>query len=147
MDGLTLLDEARAAGLTVTADRGRLVIRGPRRAEPTARRLIAHKGLVLQALTADRPAIGPDDLPPDWRFVWEERAAIMEYDGGLAKEHAEAAALADTLAVMRRSGVPPVAGVVRENVDDDRAGVGGRLRDRHLRVQVPAAGDPVAAIG
>jgi hypothetical protein len=53
------------------------------------------------------PDIGPDDLPPDWRFVWEERAAIMEYDGGLPKEHAEAAALTDVLELMRRHGIAP----------------------------------------
>jgi hypothetical protein len=51
--------------------------------------------------------IGPDDLPPDWRDDWEERAAIMEYDGGLPKEHAEAAALADTLERMRRANIGP----------------------------------------
>ncbi len=33
MDGLTLLTEARAAGLAVNALGGRLVVRGPRRAE------------------------------------------------------------------------------------------------------------------
>src|SRR5262249_52861929 len=107
MDGLTLLDEARAAGLSVEADGDRLRIRGPRRAEPVALRLIAHKAAVLAALAADLPAIpdiGPDDLPPDWRHVWEERAAIMEYDGGLPKEHAEAAALTDTLERMRAAG-------------------------------------------
>ena len=54
------------------------------------------------------PDIDVDDLPPDWRYVWEERSAITEYDGGLPKEHAEAAALADTLEVMRRSGAWPV---------------------------------------
>jgi hypothetical protein len=46
--------------------------------------------------------IGPNDLPADWRFCWEERAAIMEYDGGLTKDEADAAALADILAAMRR---------------------------------------------
>src|SRR5437879_5379609 len=99
MDGLTMLDEARAAGLSVEADGDRLRIRGPRSAEPVALRLIAGKAAVLRALTADRlPAldITSDDLPPDWRYVWEERAVIMEYDGGLPKEHAKAAALADT---------------------------------------------------
>jgi hypothetical protein len=45
---------------------------------------------------------GPDDLPGDWRCEWEERAAIMEYDGGLPREHAEAAALADILDRIRR---------------------------------------------
>ncbi len=33
--------------------------------------------------------IGPEALPMDWRIEWEERAAIMEYDGGLTREEAE----------------------------------------------------------
>jgi hypothetical protein len=47
-----------------------------------------------------RDPIGPDDLFPDCRDIFEERAAIMEYDGGLSLEHAEAAALADILRIM-----------------------------------------------
>ena len=43
------------------------------------------------------PAVGPDDLPLDWRIAWEERAAIREYDGGLSRDRAEALALADIL--------------------------------------------------
>jgi hypothetical protein len=54
MDGLTLLQEARAAGLTVQADGARLRIRGPRRAEPIVQQLIAHKTIVLSALSAKR---------------------------------------------------------------------------------------------
>jgi len=50
MVGLTLLDEARAAGLTVLADGDRLVVRGPRAAEAVARRLLEHKTAVLAAL-------------------------------------------------------------------------------------------------
>lgn len=50
-------------------------------------------------------AIMPGDLPPDWYERWEERAAIMEYDGKMPKEHAEAAALADTLRCMREAGI------------------------------------------
>ncbi len=46
----------------------------------------------------------PADLPPEWHFAWDERAAIMEVDGKLPREHAEAAALADTMTIMRRSG-------------------------------------------
>lgn len=38
MDGLTLLAEARAAGLEVRAEGDRLVIRGPRKAEALAKR-------------------------------------------------------------------------------------------------------------
>src|SRR5262249_50808230 len=95
MDGLILLNEAQGAGLTVEAEGDRLRIRGPRRAEPIAQRLIAHKADVLAVLTAKRafaPEIRVEDLPADWRVEWEERAAIMEYDGGLTREHAEAEA-------------------------------------------------------
>jgi hypothetical protein len=96
MDGVTLLDEARAAGLSVQADGDRLRIRGPRRAEPIARRLIANKALVPHALAGR--------LPPDWHLQWDERAAIMEVDGGLPRERAEALALLDILEQMRRHG-------------------------------------------
>ena len=50
------------------------------------------------------PDIGPDDLPGDWRVEWEERAAIMEYDGNMPRERAEALALADVVDRMRRGG-------------------------------------------
>jgi hypothetical protein len=41
--------------------------------------------------------------PPDWHFLWDERAAIMEYDGGLPRERAEARALDDIFQVMQRT--------------------------------------------
>ncbi len=46
------------------------------------------------------PAISPDDLPGDWRVDWEERAAIMEYDGGMPRERAEAMALNEIIQQM-----------------------------------------------
>lgn len=45
---------------------------------------------------AEGPAIGPDDLPDDWRVVYDERAGIMEYEGGLSRDEAEALALSET---------------------------------------------------
>lgn len=54
-----------------------------------------------------RDVLTPDDLPADWRAWYEERAAVREYDGGQAREHAEAEALRETLAAMRESGVIP----------------------------------------
>jgi hypothetical protein len=51
------------------------------------------------------PGVGVDDLDGDWRVWFEERAAIMEYDGGLSREHAEALALAETIRAMRREGI------------------------------------------
>jgi hypothetical protein len=52
-----LLADARAAGLTVTVDAGRLVIRGPRAAEHLALALLARRPAVLAhlAATAARP--------------------------------------------------------------------------------------------
>jgi hypothetical protein len=46
------------------------------------------------------PALTPDDLPPDWRDAYEERAAIREFDGGLPHEQAEHLALQDVLRQM-----------------------------------------------
>ena len=47
------------------------------------------------------PGIRPDDLRKPWRELYEERAAIREYEGGQAREHAEAEALRETVAMMR----------------------------------------------
>src|SRR2546425_11087474 len=55
MDGLTLLRQAHQAGLAVALDGDRLVIRGPKRAEPVARLLIQNKPEVVAALA------GPSD--------------------------------------------------------------------------------------
>lgn len=57
----------------------------------------------------DRPhrnwPASPAELPADWYVEWDERAAIMEYDGGLTREHAEAEAFKLILDEMRRAGV------------------------------------------
>jgi len=50
-----------------------------------------------------RLSLGPEDLPMDWRIEWEERAAIMEYDGGLPRDRAERAALEDIFRLMREA--------------------------------------------
>jgi hypothetical protein len=50
-------------------------------------------------------ALTPADLPPDWHFLWDERAAIIEFGGGLPRERAEAEALKYVLDEMRQAGV------------------------------------------
>jgi hypothetical protein len=50
------------------------------------------------------PDVRVEDLDPDWRIEWEARAAIMEYDGGLPRERAEALALAEIIKQMRAAG-------------------------------------------
>ncbi|MFH1108686.1 MAG: hypothetical protein V1790_05760 [Planctomycetota bacterium] len=106
MDGLTLLEHARSAGLTVVAEGDRLRIRGSRRAEHVALSLIANKAAILAVLVDRTTTVA--DLPPDWRLEFEERAAIREYDGGQLREHAERDALAETVARIRPAGgIPP----------------------------------------
>ena len=55
----------------------------------------------LRALRAgNRPddgIIGPDRLPMEWRIEYEERAGILEYDGGLSREDADKQALEEIL--------------------------------------------------
>ena len=67
MDGLTLLRAAEAAGLTVNVNGDRLVIRGPRSADATARALLEHKPEVMAALAgpadAPRPPLDAEGLP------------------------------------------------------------------------------------
>ena len=75
MDGVTLLSDASAAGLTIRVDGDRLVIRGPRSSDATARALLAHKPEVIAVLTTSpncpgartfqhrpHPALSPDPL-------------------------------------------------------------------------------------
>ncbi len=39
----------------------------------------------------------PGDLSIDWRIEYEERAAIMQYDGGLSREEADKRAFKEIL--------------------------------------------------
>lgn len=112
MDGLSLLEEARSVGLIVLADGDRLRIRGPRRAEPIAKRLLTHKGVVLAALSnqlagddplPDKPrrdywarkaagllaGVADPDRRADLRELFEHRAGVCEFDGLLDRIEAE----------------------------------------------------------
>ncbi len=43
-----------------------------------------------------------DDLPMDWRIEFEERAAIMQIDGGLSRDEADRRAFSEILERIRR---------------------------------------------
>jgi ribosomal protein L40E len=65
MDVLTLLREARAAGLHLRADGDNLVVEGPRTAAPIVEKLRQHKADILAALGAPCcPACGRRNGPP-----------------------------------------------------------------------------------
>jgi hypothetical protein len=82
MDCLTLLVEARAAGLTLTVEGERLTLRGPKTAESLARRLLARKDEILALAEC-----------------YEERAAILEFEGDWPRLHAERMAMLQVLGV------------------------------------------------
>ena len=54
MDALRLLDRAREAGLAIATAGDKLIVRGPRQAEPVVRLLAANKGQILAALADPR---------------------------------------------------------------------------------------------
>jgi hypothetical protein len=92
-----LLAAAVAAGLRVTAEQGRVVVRGPRTADPAlVESLLAGKADILTALL--RP--GADE-----RAAWEERAAVAEFDGGRPRAAAETLAW-DELQAAREASRP-----------------------------------------
>ena len=68
MDGMSLLREAQAAGLSVSIDGDKLVVRGPKRLEPLVRRLLAAKPAVIAALRAS------GDSGPVCRWPYQGRA-------------------------------------------------------------------------
>jgi hypothetical protein len=53
VDGVTLLRRARDAGLRVEAAGDKLLIRGPKQAEPIVKLLAEHKAEVVAALTPE----------------------------------------------------------------------------------------------
>jgi hypothetical protein len=75
MDGLTLPRRAREVGLAVAAEGDKLVIRGPKRAEPVARLLIDHKREVMAALAPAKGAEHPSD--PEW---WRRHYLVRTID-------------------------------------------------------------------
>lgn len=55
--GLTLLDQARVAGLHVRAEGERLIVRGPRAAEAVAQQLLARKPELLTELAREQAEV------------------------------------------------------------------------------------------
>jgi hypothetical protein len=93
MTAIELLEDLKKRGVDLEPEGDSLRYRAPAGALTPALRqaLAAHKAEVLAHLRGDLPA-AVADWPADWREVFEERAAIMEYDGGLPRPEAEARA-------------------------------------------------------
>lgn len=75
-------------------------------------------GLAGQTASGKRsPGLVAGGWPPVWREALEERAAIMEFDGGLSREEAEYRAEACT-----RSGYERIEAMLRVFRDESSAG-------------------------
>jgi hypothetical protein len=113
MNALELLRGLEARGVVLTPQSGKLIVDAPagvltavdrdllRRLKPDLLAILESGG--QDDLPLPDAGLTPDDLPPDWHELWEERAAIMEFDGGLPREQAEA--LADVLRSMDLAGI------------------------------------------
>ena len=88
MNAAALISAACAAGVIVKVDGERLVLSGLERPDDK----------LLEDLRREKPAIVAylRDVAAwteeDWQALFDERAGIMEYDGGRPREDAEAAA-------------------------------------------------------
>jgi hypothetical protein len=99
MTPLNLLLILASRGVALIPREGKLVVDAPAGAlSEWDREMLARHKTELLALLTD--AAAPDALPPDWHLLWDERAAIMEYEGGFPRERAEALALAAILSQM-----------------------------------------------
>ncbi len=90
-----LLAEAAAAGIDIVVDGVELILTAP--AQPSTaivEKLARHKGQIIAALRTT-----PKDwTQEDWQALFDERAAIMEFDGGSSRAEAEARAFETVVA-------------------------------------------------
>jgi hypothetical protein len=109
MTALDFLEYLESRGVVLTPHGGKLIVDAPAGdLTPEDRVMLARHKAELLALLTDRTT--PTDLPPDWHLAWDERAAILEYDGGHPRERAEALALVEIVRQMRRLGIAAVCG-------------------------------------
>lgn len=81
----------------------------PRPPAPAEPAVVASSPRAPPTVSPASPApMTAEQLPPDWREMFEERAGIMEFDANLPREVAERLALRDILALM--NGAPRPTG-------------------------------------
>lgn len=89
MSAAEALTRARAAGIQVVVDGEALVLEASGQPPAEVLNLLAlHKADILTLLRRGNDAWSGED----WRVLFDERAGIAEFDGGLPRDHAEAQA-------------------------------------------------------
>jgi hypothetical protein len=94
MNLLDFFQQMVSRGVVLTARGGKLMVDAPAGVltEQDRAFLTRYKADLLALLAGPS---SPAELAPEWHLLWDERAAILEYDGGLPRERAEALALAE----------------------------------------------------
>ena len=92
MDGLKLLIIARRLRLDILISPNGMRLRGPRYLDPLARLVVASKPAIIRLVNAEG-VCEQVCVVPDWLEAVLERAAIMEFDGGLDRSTAEQEAI------------------------------------------------------
>ena len=88
MTALATLNAAFAAGVVVALDGDALVLSAERKPNPDLLDAIRFHKAAIVALLLSEPVWSEED----WQAWFDERAGILEYDGGLGREQAEALA-------------------------------------------------------
>jgi hypothetical protein len=99
MDAARLFADLRAAGFDLTADGDRLIV------WPASRLTQAQR----HAIRENKPGLLACLWAEMLKEHYEERAAILEFDGGIPRAQAEAAARASTGLLARNLGMPWLA--------------------------------------
>jgi hypothetical protein len=98
--------ELKSRGISLVPRGEKLIVDAPAGALlPQDRVMLAQRKEQLLSLLTGLPRL--DHLPPDWHQLWDERAAIMEYEGKLPRERAEFLALLEVRRMMKESGEKP----------------------------------------
>ncbi len=116
MTGEVLLEQLRERDIRLSANGDRLVVDAPRGTltERLRGTLREHKAELLAIVTAPdlwarRAAallsgVADSGLQADLRELFEHRAAVCEFDGGLSRADAERVAIGELQATMRKAG-------------------------------------------
>ena len=118
MTATSLLKAARYAGVTIIADGNELILRGAK--QPDVTLVDQVRDFKTEILDLLRMPVWSSD---DWQAWFDERAAILEYDGGHDREVAEALAAKELEAL--REGRPVTSAVAALRLRHGRRREGG----------------------
>lgn len=106
MNADTLLNELKARGVAITVDGDKLRLKGvPGSWDDLRDRVRAARETLVRLLKAARPW-----SEADWRALFEERAAFLEYEGDLTRKEAETTAIDHLVPEWSNRNPPPDPG-------------------------------------